>query len=365
MYDKILAARPDDVALLERQSEVWHRLGDLDYRTDPPTANAAYRKAIAIRERLAAAHPAEPRFRMALSRSLNGLAISTDAAAEVRDAYRRSLELRLKLADEIPEDPDLLHGLSESFLNLGVVLWNDGHREEAVELTTHAIDYGRAGVARRPHDLEFASDLAAAYSNGAAYFWQLGRRDEALALSAEGIAFVRKLSAENPDVRAYRDALANALGARSRYLAELGRADEAVSSARAGGRDPGDEAGPGRRRPGDRRVLSGSPRRGAGGRRRGARVPVLAGGGPPRGGPGGRGPEGGRRPGLPPGRHRPRGRAFKSLLTRDDVKSLLAEMERPPAEPAPRRRRHRRPPRVRPRRWTGRAGSRRIASWAS
>ena len=231
LYDKTLAARPDDLALLERQSEVWHRLGDLDYRRDRRTANAAYRKAIAIRERLAAAHPAEPRFRMALSRSLNGLAISTDAGPEVRDAYRRSLELRLKLADEIPEDPDLLHGLGESFLNMGGVLWNDGHRDEAVELTTHAIGYGRAAVARRPHDLEFASDLSGTYSNGAAYLWQLGRRDAALALSAEGIAFLRKLSAENPDVGSYRDTLANAIAARGRYLGELGRT-EAVSSAR-------------------------------------------------------------------------------------------------------------------------------------
>ena len=147
LYDKTLADRPDDVALLERQSEVWHRLGDLDYRTDRRTANVAYRKAIAIRERLAAAQPAEPRFRMALSRSLNGLAIST-GGPEVRNAYRRSLELRLKLADEIPEDPDLLHGLGESFLNMGITLWNDGHREEAIELTTHAIDYGRTAVGR-------------------------------------------------------------------------------------------------------------------------------------------------------------------------------------------------------------------------
>ena len=50
---KALAARPGDVALLERQSEAWHRLGDLDYGPNSATANAAYRKAVAIRERLA------------------------------------------------------------------------------------------------------------------------------------------------------------------------------------------------------------------------------------------------------------------------------------------------------------------------
>ena len=109
------------------QSEVWHRLGDLDYRTDKPTANKAYRSAVAIRERLAADAPAEPRFRMALSRSFNGLAISVELRRRaVRDAYRRSLELRLKLADEIPEDPDLLHGLGESLTLKGTTVTNKG-----------------------------------------------------------------------------------------------------------------------------------------------------------------------------------------------------------------------------------------------
>ena len=211
LYDKALAAQPGGVDLMERQAEVWHRLADLDYGRDNRSAYAAYRKAIAIRERLAATHPAEPRFRMALSRSLNGLAISGAPADEKRDAYRRSLELRLKLADEIPEDPDLLHGLGESFVNVGILLWNDGHREESVALAGRSIDYVRqAAVARRPHDLEFASDLTGAYNNCAAFFWQLGRRDEAVALSGDGLAFLRKLSADNPDVPSHRDLLANA-----------------------------------------------------------------------------------------------------------------------------------------------------------
>ncbi len=120
LYDKTLVRRPDDVLLLERQVRGLAPARRPRLPDGWPPANAAYRKAIAIRERLAAAHPAEPRFRMALSRSLNGLAITSRSAPSVRDAYRRSMELRLKLADEIPEDPDLLHGLSESFLNLAI-----------------------------------------------------------------------------------------------------------------------------------------------------------------------------------------------------------------------------------------------------
>ncbi len=168
---------------------------------------------------------------MALSRSYNGVAITTSGDAQLR-AYRRSLELRLKLAGEIPEDPDLLHGLSESFLNLASLLWNRGNRSEALELTKRSIEYGHAGFDRRPHDLEFAMDLATSYSEAGNFSWELERRDEALAISADGIAYVRKLSSDNPDVVSFRVALANPLGARGYYLKLIGRTDEAVACTR-------------------------------------------------------------------------------------------------------------------------------------
>ena len=228
LYDKTLAARPGDVNLLERKSEVWHRLGDLDYQTDLRTANVAYRQAILIRQRLADDHPTEPRFRMALSRSFNGLAI-TSQGADQRGAYRRSLELRLKLAGEIPEDADLLHGLSESFLTLGIVLRQNGHQAESLELARRSIEYGRAGLARRPHDREFATDLAGSYTQAASGAWQIGSRDEAISISADGIAYIRKLSAENPDLPSYRGLLATMLAAHGQYCQILGRTGEAIS----------------------------------------------------------------------------------------------------------------------------------------
>ena len=229
LFDKALAARPGDVALLERQAEAWHRLGDLDYRTERAPANAAYRNAVAIRVRLAEQHPGEPRFRMALSRSYNGVAITVEKEPEALEAYRRSLELRLKLADELPGDADLLHGLAESFLNLATVLWSRGHREEAIELVKRSIDYGQAGLARRPYDLEFAMDLGGAYDSATAYYWNLNRQKEALAVSSEGVAFYRQKARDNPDVRGYPVALANALTTHAQYLNVMGRADEAVS----------------------------------------------------------------------------------------------------------------------------------------
>jgi len=333
LYDKTLAARPNDTALLERQSEVWHRLGDLDYRTDERTANAAFRKAIAIRERLAAEHPADPRFRMALSRSFNGVAITTSGAEQL-DAYRRSLELRLKLAGEIPDDPDLLHGVSESFLNLGIRLTGSGHREEALELARRSIDYGRAGLARRPHDLEFASDLGMSYTQAASSCWQLGRREEALAISADGVAYLRKLSGDNPDVRSYRDALANALGAHGRYLRDLGRTEQAVSFGRQAAEtletkpdpDVGAMATATFYRAHLAALLAGDPaahdvKSWPEAARHEADVAVAD--------LKGAVARGLRRADLV--RADP---VLKLLLSRDDVKSLVAEMERPPAKPS-------------------------------
>ncbi len=336
LYDKTLTARPDEVALLERQSEVWHRLGDLDYRTDKRPANAAYRKAIAIRERLAAAHPAEPRFRMALSRSLNGLALTTVPVAEVRDAYRRSLELRLELADEIPEDADLLHGLGESFINMGNVLWSDGHRDAAVELTTHAIDYGRAArgtPAARPgirvgpgEQLTAMSPLTAGSSGAATRPWRCRPR------ASPSCASSRPTIPRSPPTGA---SWAMRLSPHCRYLEELGRTNEAVSSYRQAAEIQETKSDP------DADTLMAATFF------RGRVAVLLAGKAVERGYLSW--PESARHEvdravadleaAVARGYRRAdlvrRNAFFKLLLTRDDMKALLAEMERPPARSAP------------------------------
>ncbi len=199
----------------------------------------------------------------------------------------------------------------------------------------------------------------------AVYVWQLGRRDEALRLSAEGIAFLSKLSAENPEVPLYGTALANAISARGQYLQELGRIDEAVSSGRQAAEILETKPDP------DASALATAAFY------RGRVAGLLAGDSAAREFKSW--PEAARREAdlavadLRAAVARGFRRAdlihgdvpFKSLMARDDVKALLAEMERPSAEPAPGRRRRPRPPRVRPRRWTGRTGSRKTDSWAS
>ena len=109
---------------------------------------------------------------------------------------------------------------------------NGGHREEALELARHSIEYGRAGLARRPHDLEFATDLLGATPRPPAAPGSSDAATKRLAISADGIAYLRKLSAENPDLPSYRGLLANMLVAHGQYCQLLGRTGEAISFAK-------------------------------------------------------------------------------------------------------------------------------------
>jgi hypothetical protein len=140
----------------------------------------------------------------------------------------RWLELRLKLAGEIADDPSRLHGLAESFYQLNLHLWYRGRYEEALDCVLRSIEYGRAGLARRPHDFESASDLLTGYNGAAHACWELGRHNEALAASAERTAYLRKLTTENPEVPTFRGGLAGSLAEHGSWLIFLKQPAQAV-----------------------------------------------------------------------------------------------------------------------------------------
>src|SRR5207302_8557792 len=111
-----------------------------------------YRKALEVREKLAAAFPRVPAYRKQLAGTYNSRAISlyhralsgTDAKvrasqlAEACNAFRRAGDLEKKLVAEFPGTPEFRLDLGASQCNLGHALRDSGQFQPALE------SYGQA-----------------------------------------------------------------------------------------------------------------------------------------------------------------------------------------------------------------------------
>jgi tetratricopeptide (TPR) repeat protein len=106
-------------------------LDDLGKRSE---AEAAYRAALGIQERLAADFPAVPEYRQDLANSHNNLGIVLDQPgkrAEAEAAYRAGLQIRERLAADFPALPEYRQELAASQQYLGRLLAGLGKWAEA------------------------------------------------------------------------------------------------------------------------------------------------------------------------------------------------------------------------------------------
>ena len=101
------------------------RLADLLSKTGKPAeAEAEFRKALAIRQKLADDNPAATGFRSGLADSHFDLGIllsNTGKPAEAEAEFRKALAIRQKLVDDNPSDIDLRDGLSSDYLRVAAL----------------------------------------------------------------------------------------------------------------------------------------------------------------------------------------------------------------------------------------------------
>jgi tetratricopeptide (TPR) repeat protein len=115
----------------------------------PADAEAAYRAALAIQERLAAEFPAVPGYRSDMADSHHSLGLllaGLGKRAEAEAAYRAALALFEKLASEHPDVPDYRTGQDRTSLALGGLWVADGKVADAVA-TADRIAGGKAPAA--------------------------------------------------------------------------------------------------------------------------------------------------------------------------------------------------------------------------
>ncbi|WP_327371745.1 tetratricopeptide repeat protein [Streptomyces sp. NBC_01217] len=199
------------------------RLAELGRSEEALTAGT---KAVAIREKLAAARPEE--FLPDFAVSLNNL--SADLAElgrheEALEASVRAVEIREELAAARPEV--FLPDFAVSLNNLSVGLAELGRREEALEASTRAVEIREGLAAARPE--VFLPGLAVSLNNQSNRLAELGRNKEALAAISRAVEIRERLATAYPD--AFLPGLALSLSNCAVRQAEMGRRDEALMSA--------------------------------------------------------------------------------------------------------------------------------------
>jgi tetratricopeptide (TPR) repeat protein len=147
---------------LNAQGEFYRLTGQAD------RAEAPLRRALALRERLAAADPADAPRRKAWVDALITFGVYRSEAGhwdEAGDLYRQALALREEAARQAPQDRAAQAGLAQVHNNLGGVEWSQGRHDRAEAEFRRAMTIHRQILAEDPKDREAALDLGGTYCN--------------------------------------------------------------------------------------------------------------------------------------------------------------------------------------------------------
>jgi serine/threonine protein kinase/WD40 repeat protein len=157
-----LVANPGSVVDREQLAVAYHNLGfQLSHVGRQAKAERWYRAALAAQDRLAGDFPARadaPAFRTGRGATLNNLGIlrarrgDTTAAEEL---FRKAAAVRTRLADDFPAKPDYASDLGRTLEWLGGMLRERDQNHESVRVFHEAVRRQGAALALRPKDRVF------------------------------------------------------------------------------------------------------------------------------------------------------------------------------------------------------------------
>ncbi|MGE0554019.1 MAG: protein kinase [Gemmatimonadales bacterium] len=216
--------------------DALHGAGGLD------SARRTYERALALREDLVASDPASlaDQRDLAVSQQRLGDILGNPGMANLGDfdgalaAFRKMQDIFERLAADPRATPGDRHSVGIGYEKLGRVMDARGQRDDALAYYRLELDAFRADLAADPNDAQLERDLAVAYGNVGDALAGMGRYDEALEVYRDGLAIRRSLVERDPrNMGAVRDlafmerAIAWALGGKG----QTARALEAVRRA--------------------------------------------------------------------------------------------------------------------------------------
>jgi tetratricopeptide (TPR) repeat protein len=201
----------------------------LDRNSREAEAVAAYRRAIALEQGLAG----DRRRVLAIFHNNLGNALSgLDRPAEAEEAYRAALGIWRELARERPDDPEFPHRLGGVLNNLGLRQGEAGKWAEARTLLEEAVGYQQAAIRVRA-DPDFRQYLGNHQANLGRALGKLGEHDKAEAAYRDAAATRERLAADHPAVPDHHAAAASAQNGLAGQLLRLGKWDDARAAAEA------------------------------------------------------------------------------------------------------------------------------------
>jgi tetratricopeptide (TPR) repeat protein len=207
----LVAVDPDNPELQRELSLSWNRVGEAQLSAGrKKDALEAFRRSLAIRQKLAANESPQARRDLALSHervadTLMSIGENDQAAAE----YEGALVIRQKLASADPANSEWQLDLAVSHDKRGNFLAAEHKIEEALKEYAKALAIREALVRFNPSNLPAQRDLSSSYISIGDAALKAGRKQEATQSFRQALEIRRKLAQDTSNVNAQFDLIVN------------------------------------------------------------------------------------------------------------------------------------------------------------
>jgi tetratricopeptide (TPR) repeat protein len=189
-------------------AQCYHRIGYVLLKTGKhEQALVWYRKALAIRQKLADANPAVTDFQRSLSAThtaIGSLLSETEKTEEALTEYGKALAIQEKLADANPAVTDFQLILAYSEYNMGLVLRDTGKPEDAQTALRRALSILQRLADANPAVTELQYMLAKTHTNIGILLAAAGTPEEAMNSFLKALALFQKVADANPAVTEFQ-----------------------------------------------------------------------------------------------------------------------------------------------------------------
>jgi non-specific serine/threonine protein kinase/serine/threonine-protein kinase len=238
--DNLSREAKGDKSLQTELATAYERVGDvLGYPYAPNLGDSAgalasYRKALRIRESLAASSPNEAKLQRQLAgnyfRIANALEFTGDMNGAL-DSLRKTLPITERLAAG-KVDPELTDLFAGSHYFIAGLLSKTGDPAGALENYRQAAAIRQPVLQINPSNVNFRTHLAGDYIGMAHSMHSMGNRLQAVAMQARAVEILRELSRSEPNSVSLREFLAEAIIKVGNFQREEGKLADALTSER-------------------------------------------------------------------------------------------------------------------------------------